>query len=59
MTGKRRYLCTGCRTESKLLDNGEPDTVRTGCPMCDSIQRYVAYGTAVFHQLVNGGQTRA
>jgi len=54
--GKRRYICSGCRVETKFLELGEPDAVRTGCPMCDTITRYVAYHTEAFHSIHRGGQ---
>ena len=45
---KRRYLCTGCRQERRLFDYDAPATLKTGCPTCEKVRRWVAYGSDAF-----------
>lgn len=46
--GKQRFLCSGCRRSTKLLERDAPDVVRTGCDACNAIMRFIAYGSPAF-----------
>lgn len=57
--GKRRYLCAGCRRQTKILDRDAPDSIRTGCESCGAIMRFVAYGSVAFSLLTDRRETYA
>lgn len=49
--GKRRYTCTSCWHTTKLLDRGEPDSIRTGCQDCQRLTRWVAINSPTHHTI--------
>lgn len=52
-TGGRRYLCTGCKREEKVLDQQDPDSVQSGCDTCERITTWVAHGTLAYTRRVH------
>lgn len=57
MMGRKRYICTGCRTNTKLLPRDTAESIRTGCGLCDSIRRYVVVGSTAHHVVQKRGET--
>lgn len=55
MNGRLRYLCGGCRTETKLLDRDAPESVQTGCGLCERITTHVAQASVAHHLLPTRG----
>jgi len=50
-TSKKRYVCGRCAHHTTLLPWDSPETVRTGCSTCNSIERHVRKGSVAGWQL--------